>query len=831
MVEAAWHVELTDGTTTIELLAADPQGKRSSARYLERAPLERTSMKLGTGRTQYSDLVAPWYAITQDDFSGGRAGKNMLDDPSKYADAYGIQTWIPKRLTLGPQIHQDTSWNLTFSGTTTGAVNVALNAIGAPHAQTFTPPINMTVLAFHVYYQTSDGKDEALQGGLWSTSGGEPDAELAAGESKPIHGAGSGWLVITLDEPVKLTAATEYAIIISQNIFPTATVSILGQAASQYTGQAYESDGGGGWDPVTGCADFLLQLSTAASRVIFFSYRSLMHVAVSFGDIGGIISRRGTIGLASGGTWTTLVDSGETFSSGWIGRIIQIVAGTGVGQWGVVADASGTDTLTMEKAWDIVPDATSIYTSPGSWTTVQTTTVPITDVLVVDTVVYLASGAGSNMYRMQWTGAGGHAYAADGTNKAEYLALFRDADNEPCIWRSLGNEISNAGIQAWGTDLTFNTALRVGSSDNRITSITVYDDHLYIGTYSGLYALQEEIVRQVPVDFSALREIRNCQNMTTWNLYLIFPLLESLERLYGTQVDDFGPNIGEGLPSGRQGTISSILPLPGALIVAVDGGEDGISSVMLYNTLGWHEISRADMAGQRIQDLYYEAMPDSQIYLWWNEGGLMKYAWMSGRVFDRTRDSRADYTDTGYIITGWLGTDLANVTKIWNKATIYGTGTISVYYQLEDEDAAWNAASQASQDGNITVYSLSNITANRIRIKIVLTTSDEDSTPVVEALTVDALGRVRQANSYQGHMRLESMAISMHGQASTRDQETILAQLDEWAATTTPLTMTNALDPFDQKTVLLEPVQVRVEERNDLGTSYVLSIAMIEIDA
>ena len=801
--------------------------------------MQKTSMKLGSGRTQYSDFELPFYAISQDDWAGGRAGKNLLDDPTRYADGDGVMTWIPKRLTLGPQVHTDQTWTGPPFGmvpTPTTAATVGIyDYVPLPMlAQTFTPATTQTVRGVRMYYKVTSAAPEFvwefMQVGIFTTVDGIPDALLVV-KIAQITETADGMLTVWFDSPVTLTAATVYAMrwYMMDAGDLVSTVQLYGHTESQYTGQALRYTGSGTWGAHPTIADFGVEIISEPYECRMFHYRGLLHAGITRGDAGGTLYRRGTLAIATGGTRWTLVDAGA-FDSTWEGRTIVLVEGTGAGQWGIVADVPDANTLTMDREWMTIPDATTIYAAKGSWATAAAIAHRITDVAVVDTVVYLAHGAGQVMERYRWESAGGAAIADDGTNQAEFLVLFRDENNDPALWRGLGYEVSNAGLQAWGTALTFNTALRVGSSDSRITALTVYDDHLYTGKEDGLWALQEEIVRQVPVDFSALRSVENCQRMKTWNLYLIFPILYGLQRLSGTQVDDFGPNGGEGLPDGRQGPVSAIMPMPGMLVVAIDAGKDDMSSVMVYNQLGWHEFARSLTDGLRITDLAFETLPDGEQRLWWYDGGYMRYAWMSGRVFDRSQDARADYATTGTLETGYLGTDLVDVDKLWHEVNVFSdSANISLQYQIED--GTWTSATLSATDGNKRTFTLAYSTGRVMKLRLTLTGSGS-STPVVEAITVEALGRIEPTYSYTSPVILDLATVTMAGRQLGVDVGAVIEKLAEWSGSATALTMTHVLEECDGARVLLEPVPSAVAMWTGDGTQEqrrVLTLTMVDV--
>ncbi len=71
---------------------------------------------------------------------------------------------------------------------------------------------------------------------------------------------------------------------------------------------------------------------------------------------------RAFVGTSSGGnSATTLVDNRATWNDGqWTVRQVEIIAGAGAGQFRTIR-ANNATTLTIDRAWDVVPDATSEY--------------------------------------------------------------------------------------------------------------------------------------------------------------------------------------------------------------------------------------------------------------------------------------------------------------------------------------------------------------------------------------------------------------------------------------------------------------------------------------
>lgn len=86
-------------------------------------------------------------------------------------------------------------------------------------------------------------------------------------------------------------------------------------------------------------------------------------------------------GTASAATSTTLTDSSRAWTVNvHTRRLVQIVAGTGAGQYRYVASNTATQ-LTVDTAWTTTPDTTSVYEISGNWADVasagSTTTITV----------------------------------------------------------------------------------------------------------------------------------------------------------------------------------------------------------------------------------------------------------------------------------------------------------------------------------------------------------------------------------------------------------------------------------------------------------------------
>ncbi|MCK4818967.1 hypothetical protein KA005_24555, partial [bacterium] len=94
------HASLSDGTTTVKFIFTDGQGKKDE-RAFKADPYPRTALKTSQGESKYSDLEPPYFAIAQDDFTGGRGNEDFEADTSRYHDGYRIDTSTESGVVLG----------------------------------------------------------------------------------------------------------------------------------------------------------------------------------------------------------------------------------------------------------------------------------------------------------------------------------------------------------------------------------------------------------------------------------------------------------------------------------------------------------------------------------------------------------------------------------------------------------------------------------------------------------------------------------------------------------------------------------------------------------
>ncbi len=107
--------------------------------------------------------------------------------------------------------------------------------------------------------------------------------------------------------------------------------------------------------------------------------------------------------------------------------------------------------------------------------------------------------------------------------------------------------------------------------------------------------------------------------------FVFYSWLHSVARLFGSQTDDIGQDYRSfGLPDGREGNIADMDAYISLPLFAVDA-DSGVSSVMAFDDIGWHEVLRGYEAGKRIRMVKMQPNPKTRNRLWVDVGGELVY--------------------------------------------------------------------------------------------------------------------------------------------------------------------------------------------------------------
>ena len=332
-------------------------------------------------------------------------------------------------------------------------------------------------------------------------------------------------------------------------------------------------------------------------------------------------------------------------------------------------------------------------------------------------------------------------------------------------------------------------------------------------------------------------EEHNGKAVGTADVYLLWSWLNGLQRYYNTQLEGKGPDHDEGLPKDKRGRVTQILPYPSNFFVSIDAGDEGYSTVMLFNGSGWHNIYTAPAKGIRISDIAFQPIygnrPDR---LWINLGNDCIWLAMPSRIIYALHDEYAEYTHESVVVSSWLTGGMAEVDKLWQSLSIMAdylgdTCTIEADYQLDDEEA-WhpipnNPYDTSPQQEEIFARDNESVNGKKLRYRLRLQTTDMTKTPKVNVVLIKCLGRVDIKYSYSFAFRNIQYKADLAGDYEDLEPYELDAILSEWANSLATLRMNSAYKIYDNKRVFLDALQTSVVYEK--GEGYLSQITLTEI--
>ncbi|MBI5942869.1 MAG: hypothetical protein HY864_00755 [Chloroflexi bacterium] len=828
------HVKLTDKNgNSVGLILCNDKGE--AAPVYSRTPVDRTALKTQSGSSKYSDFNYPYSPIVQDDWSGGRGNLDFERDSTKYFDGCRVNTRHENKAFLGPRMNFSKGHKtIDYPAFKRNLAWFDFYATGI----SIIPTVSFTVGRIWIYTAPLSG-GEPITVNLKLTA--SPYTTIATGNVTADHPG--GWLAITMTGAV--TAGTQY------------TLKPMGSPWNVL----YQSDSG--WQGL-----YSLEAAVVERDCIYYEYKGQQYKVLSPASGAPTVWMNGDRGAAdsNAGQLTKLIDATKAWTvNEHVGKVVKIVQGTGKAekvQYRTIT--SNTATELISSAWTIQHDTTTEYVILGSeeWRelTGHGLTVPVTAVLPVGEVVYFAQGDSVLMRsHREYNNAGVWSEAnwrAEAANYALHLA-YQPLANK--IWRSQNSDatgivsVSSASpAAAYGTDLTFAAVIEVGDKYSFINGMQVYPND------SGLEALwvyKEDIPYIVtttaePIklnEMSAMRSRTNGSANLTHNVYSYFSMGQGLERYYGGNVEDLGPNLGEGLPSGRQGNIISLLGYPGRFFAIVDAWP--YSSLLERSGGGWHEVYRAPY-GERLKALALQIIPGSTVdRMWLWQGDISVYVHIASGGKSELESSDYRFAPDGEIITSWFHAGLFDTQKLiraikivadnlsYHTSDDLGLIDIGVDYRLQDDDA-WTALAISNitpasgpsikRDNpgigtvEVAIIDLSStygLAGKAMQLRLRFFSSDSYTTPILKATVIEAVLRSQVKYIYNLTFRVMDDEPSLAPREMDEDSVTAagmsaitkLAQLEAWADADTEglLYMESESPLYNGKYVFINPPNTR----------------------
>lgn len=848
------HIVLSDGINSIGLMGCDGQGNPTFDGW-RRTPMSRSSMKTSSGETKYSDLEPPYYTVAQERWDGG-LGQLRLEDKTMFYSSRRMWTWHKDGLALpsmpcNAQIATSLAYNWDDTLIHQPGRCVQLGGIDQPiaYAIKFTAAASYPINGITIWACRKGGRIVDLFCIVVADDNGHPasfsvyDGTRALADD--IYSDLPDAVRFQLNSPYSVTSGSSYWIVIFvwvPSLTPGSYYEIYGAASNGP--QCASSTNLTSWTAVYAYnvyAAIYYMVNGAPPGVAsppvacFCHYGSSLYAftAPKYGSAGKMWLN-GDVGVPSGATSNTLTDStksGIWAAHRWEDATVVIVEGTGKGQHRRIANNTTTQ-LTVTRTWDITPDNTSVYviTNTPWWRDVTPTSgdtidKPVTDVVSAGGYLWIGQGSNQPILRYKafnnsgtWT-----VQTADVSGEyAEFMTVHRQGTSIT-IYKVHFDAPGQVWVVRWATPwTTWNGDIRLSDA---VTGMTVFQNIVYVMTDKQVHAIQNNTLVRTDITYSPHEW--NGISPTTYNSYLMFPVKSQLARMSGSTIDVVGP---DNMPLDRTGHITDMVECGRWLICAYSGGPAKRSTLLLYNGIGWHVLAESGAVGLEMSAVAYQNIPGGPDRVWYAEGVGLKYI-----NVPRDHDGPPGLIGSvdqrrGELITSWFDLSLVTVDKWWNELAVfwishYWETSIEVYYQTnEDTDTStWNYLGRITTEPSDTInMAEAGVPAcRRIRLKVVFWarageisgpwfSSFKDVTPRIIAIALEGVARLKPKHSYSHLCLLVDKQKTLDGREEENSAETILDQLDSWAASATPVSVTTCDPHAPSFHAFVEPVEYRV---------------------
>jgi len=798
-----YTITLTDGTVT---LGFQTPGKTGIRRLPRGAGAERK-------------------AVGQGDWSGGRGNERLSADQTKFFDSYNLWSQVAGQVCNGPMLifgyGQDTEapceksfqampW-LDSPGTISSDDTVKIVQVPNTGALSRNFTTTTTFTSFYLY--------------LPIRKLGTPAQSLTI-EINPVLGGG------VIQTGVSTTIAPGA---VTHNELHYVRVAFAADFAADGDYQLAVSTTGGTaenqWQVMCTADSMAPYFRVSAAqvkalkKVKFFEYKRQLYALVMYPNGSGRVIMNGDRGVAKGSqSTTTLTDSSRSWATDqWVGCSCLIIDGTNKGEYRTIIDNTSTTlTISSDDPWPIAPTpGGSVYVILGSerWTEendrINATsalsdsglTGP-TDVVVFGDFVYFAQGDSVSMRRMRER-KDGSDWKRDFEEESSagkftlLCATTHHTKGSPVIaGAKMTNEVNVAPAPAdFATDLNWEfPAIKVNVREADLNAIVDYDNQLNAGFDDSIWALKNGKFSKVPLTTERARDERNNQAMAWWNTQLFLAFLGGLERLYGSTLDDIGPDRGTGMPSNARGHIVDLVPVANKLYASYRN-ENGRSGVMVTTDPGgdWHCLWRWPSAARGQSGLWYQTVPGQANRLWmanWNE---LFYLTMPDDLHNPANDPDMRYWPEGYLVTAWLDADSPQLDHFFHhlrlstKNLTGATRYIEIEYQLDDADyltGTWTKLTTAANTSPFQriVLGSEDVTGHKVRFRYRMV-CDGLTPALLNAYELRLVQMNEVVYDFVFDMSLADRIMLMTGKDTRQTVDALIDQIELWKEDATPLTI------------------------------------------
>lgn len=850
------HIALRDRQgKEIGLILTDERGQaKNDASSFVKNPIETTALKQTSGASSYDIYDYPYSPIVQDDLSGGRGNQDFERDSTKYFDSFRAKSGRANKAYAGPQEVYATGVRTTVENM---PGNVKWHTLTGERRHLYKrfSAVSMTVTRVWALVRKR-GEPADLTISLYADSTGNVGTLLVSATiaASRMNDTLSEWLCDPITNQA-LTASTYYWFVINASDTDNSE-NHWKIAVSDTTGTSYYS---GAFDSTpTGAAfDLYFRVTPAqvpTRRYIGFNYMDAQYFIKNETSGAPALYIAGDRGAAdpNTGTLNKLIDSSKTWTvNEWAGATVQIVSGPGKLEsdpYRTIVSNTANE-LVVSPSWEIEHTTGTNYIIHGTKLkeiTGHGLTGPVTDVLITPSanLVYFCQGPSILVRRMR-------EYNNAGAWTTEYADEAAGTYADFMIWMPSANKIvsiqnnpaqlkvmSNASYPAWGTALTWATAIAIDYDWINVTGVEVYpneagNESVWLFKENGIWTHDAGTGRPVQI---SLKEFVNVRSKYAGyrplhhGVYIYFPLQYGLERFYGNQYDDVGPNLGEGLPLNRRGPIVSMVGYPGKFHAAIDAGSTGYSSVL--DSDGWHERYRAPY-GQRITYMCFQTVPGpASDRLWICQGNDLLYLPFPSETPNELEDTSYKYTHEFSVTLARMHAGIFDIQKMIKLIKVQSEalevdseGEPVTWFELDyrtDGDTDWKEFETkftVSPNQSIELISMLGLAGRRLQFRLRGYTTDASKTPVFLAIIINAVIRTDAKYMYPITFRLMDNEPLLHEGYDTYTAAEKLKIIEDWAdASSDSMLRMSSLSPlFDNKIVFINPPTTR-QIRHKLDT-------------
>jgi hypothetical protein len=371
---------------------------------------------------------------------------------------------------------------------------------------------------------------------------------------------------------------------------------------------------------------------------------------------------------------------------------------------------------------------------PTGWTTISTFGATISDLCVVGSTLYIGLGSSTVLQTMSTLDA-----LTVGSVAADKMALWNEY-----LWRSVNNTVYYSG-----DGVTWSGPFTVCRTSGTVNGMAGSGDDLYVATSFGLVFVgagnQIISVSEWPgIGTGFGKRMHNFQG----DLYI--PQGRSLIRYGNGVVLPMGPDLGEGLPSDRDGTIAAVTNSNYWLFVGVNNSAGGRSMVLGWNGQGWHHICTlpAGSGTWGIYDMVYvgnatsggSTIISNTLYIATDYGSIF-----SVYIPDRANFSTSDayyLAPCGWLETDWFSGGLKEISKDFESVYVTGdnidTNNYVEVYWKDDDSTTWELLGTVTSPRTELRWSSTATRPNskQIKIGVMLYSKTRGSSPIVRAIRV-----------------------------------------------------------------------------------------------